>query len=242
MADTPSRVTALGNFKDDLTGELPKELGSLTSLKDLDLAFNQLTGEIPAELGNLANLQKLQLRGNHLVGEIPAELGQLTNLTAMNLVENQLSGELPEEFGRLDNLRDLFIYDNQLTGEMPFHLTRMTELRRFYFHNNQGLCAPIYDAFQTWFRRLTVIGSDCSPMDSMEDRAVLITVFEELDGVNWENNTNWLSDKPMRFWYGVVSDADGRVTGLYLSSNELTGEIPTALGTLVNLEYFVTLH
>ena len=35
------------------------------------LGGNQLTGEIPPELGNLTQLQNLDLRQNQLTGEIP---------------------------------------------------------------------------------------------------------------------------------------------------------------------------
>ena len=67
---------------------------------DLSLSFNQLTGEIPAELGNLTNLTHLSLYDNQLTGEIPAELGSLTNLTnlkGLQLAYNQLTGEIPAE-------------------------------------------------------------------------------------------------------------------------------------------------
>ena len=59
----------------------------------LGLQANNLTGEIPAELGNLTNLERLGLEGNQLRGEIPAELGNLTNLEVADfLAINQLSG------------------------------------------------------------------------------------------------------------------------------------------------------
>ena len=45
--------------RNQLSGEIPPELGSLISLTWLDLGGNQLTGEIPPELGNLANLELL---------------------------------------------------------------------------------------------------------------------------------------------------------------------------------------
>ena len=44
---------------------------------ELDLWNNQLSGEIPPELGNLANLTRLSLSTNQLSGEIPPELGSL---------------------------------------------------------------------------------------------------------------------------------------------------------------------
>ena len=38
---------------------------------------NQLTGEIPKEIGKLINLKGLYLKNNHLTGEIPKEIGKL---------------------------------------------------------------------------------------------------------------------------------------------------------------------
>ena len=65
---------------------------------------NQLTGEIPTELGNLSNLTTMSLWGNQLTGEIPTELGNLSNLQSLYLNYNQLSGEIPTELGNLSNL------------------------------------------------------------------------------------------------------------------------------------------
>jgi len=46
---------------------------------------NQLTGNIPSELGLLSNLQELHLEGNQLSGNIPSELGLLTSLEMLHL-------------------------------------------------------------------------------------------------------------------------------------------------------------
>ena len=46
----------------------------------LDIFDNQLSGEIPPELGELANLTRLALSGNQLSGEMPPELGELANM------------------------------------------------------------------------------------------------------------------------------------------------------------------
>ena len=48
------------------------------NLESLALDANQLSGEIPAELGSLSNLRELALDANRLSGEIPAELGSLS--------------------------------------------------------------------------------------------------------------------------------------------------------------------
>ncbi|KAK4275660.1 hypothetical protein QN277_018700 [Acacia crassicarpa] len=53
----------LGN---GITGEIPKELGNLTSLIRLDVENNRLIGEIPSTLGNLKMLQFLMPRTQSL--------------------------------------------------------------------------------------------------------------------------------------------------------------------------------
>ena len=138
LAGTPLRVTELGPFSFYLTGEIPADLGYLSSLRILDLSANKLTGAIPEELSGLNNLQELYLSYNHLSGEIPSTLGLLTNLTWLNLTNNQLSGELPAELAQLTKLRELHVSNNQLTGEAPHELTSLIALRRFYFYNNPG--------------------------------------------------------------------------------------------------------
>ncbi len=66
------------------------------------LSNNQLIGEIPSEVGTLTNLRSLHLQNNQLTGEIPYELGVLTNLIHLRLENNQFSGEIPPEIGNLD--------------------------------------------------------------------------------------------------------------------------------------------
>ncbi|XP_039116046.1 probable LRR receptor-like serine/threonine-protein kinase At1g53440 isoform X3 [Dioscorea cayenensis subsp. rotundata] len=54
-----------------LSGELPNDIGELTSLHYLDVSFNNLTGEIPESWEYLKNLKHLYLTNNSLTGEIP---------------------------------------------------------------------------------------------------------------------------------------------------------------------------
>ena len=67
------------------------------------------------------------------------------------------------------------------------------------------------------------------------ERAALEALYEILDGPNWRNNDNWLTDAPLGEWYGVDTDAEGRVSWLELAANSLTGPIPPELGNLANL-------
>ena len=78
------------------------------------------------------------------------------------------------------------------------------------------------------------------------DRMALIALYEATDGPNWVNSENWLTDAPLEEWYGVDTDAFGRVVRLDLSGtwdtqarrsvvHGLSGPIPPELGNLTSL-------
>ena len=69
------------------------------------------------------------------------------------------------------------------------------------------------------------------------DRAALVALYNATGGANWTHNTHWLTNEALSEWHGVTTDANGRVTRLNLSANELSGEIPASLGNLANLSY-----
>ena len=137
VGNSPTRVLRLNLAENQLTGEIPPELGGLSNLTGLWLSENQLTGEIPPELGGLSNLTGLWLSENQLTGEIPTELGDLSNLTGLGLGGNQLTSEIPPELGRLGFLRRLLLHSNRLTGEIPPELGRLGFLQSLVLDSNQ---------------------------------------------------------------------------------------------------------
>ena len=72
-----------------------------------------------------------------------------------------------------------------------------------------------------------------SPLET--DREALVALYNATGGRNWSRNDNWLSNKPIKEWAGVQTDASGRVVALNLSANRLVGEIPVELGNLASL-------
>jgi LPXTG-motif cell wall-anchored protein len=77
-----------------LSGEIPPEVGQLTHLVYLNIANNQLSGHIPPELTNIRNLEKLYLNHNRLTGQVPPEFSTLTKLQDYSLEGNQLTGTI----------------------------------------------------------------------------------------------------------------------------------------------------
>jgi len=74
-----------------------------------------------------------------------------------------------------------------------------------------------------------------SPPPASADRDALIALFNATNGANWVDGENWLSDKPIGEWRGVVADEDSRVASLDLANNNLSGAIPPEIGDLSNL-------
>ena len=68
------------------------------------------------------------------------------------------------------------------------------------------------------------------------DRAALVALYNATEGADWTRDWNWLSDRPIGEWFGVITNSAGRVAELGLSGNGLTGPIPAQLGDLSDLE------
>ena len=79
-----------------------------------------------------------------------------------------------------------------------------------------------------------------APGSPATDREILVTFYNALDGPNWEDSGNWLSDAPLGEWHGVTTDDNGRVIWLQMGGTgtrqELSGEIPLELIDLGALE------
>ncbi|RYQ99916.1 hypothetical protein Ahy_B07g087927 [Arachis hypogaea] len=106
----------------NLTGKVPSWFGSMMQLTMLELGFNNLVGNIPPTLGNLSSLDTLYLAGNNLEGPIIHALGRLSNLEYLSLSTNNLSGQVPNAFYNLSNLQVLDISNNKLMGPISSNL------------------------------------------------------------------------------------------------------------------------
>jgi len=83
---------------------------------------------------------------------------------------------------------------------------------------------------------LAQAATDCAAVTDIPSTEceALVALYNSTDGANWHNKTGWNVTNTPCSWYRVTCSG-GHVSRLYLSSNHLTGSIPTELGNLSNL-------
>ena len=203
------RVDNLRLRDNNLNGQIPAAIGLLDSLFILSLNDTTITGPIPPAIGRLQRLRDLSLYGTRVDGPLPPEMGNMTGLDYVSLDNTRLSGPLPETLANLD-------------------------VGRFYFRNT-GLCLP--RSLAEWYAGRDDPSDDPLPcIPETADRDVLDSLYHKTGGPDWQRKGNWLTDKSLNTWFGIVTDAEGYVTEVFLPWNNLTDSIPPELGNLSRLE------
>ncbi|KAK8558282.1 hypothetical protein V6N13_038755 [Hibiscus sabdariffa] len=135
----------------DLYGEIPLNIGVLSSLVFFNMSRNHLFGSIPDSIGELKTTQVIDLSCNMLNGSIPSEIGGAVSLKELrNLSQNNLSGSIPPAISNLSNLEYVDLSMNDLTGSLPKELANLSQLMFFNIsHNHLRGGLPLGGFFNT---------------------------------------------------------------------------------------------
>ena len=221
-------VTGLSLSNNNLNGEIPDALCSLTNLRTINFVGNQLTGVIPECIGDLSRLSLLDLSVNELSGSIPMTIGKLNNLRTLNLFQNELSGFLPYTIGELTNLFTLNLQANQLEGAIPEDFGNLKSLFILSLDNNE-LIGSIPESIGNLTRLFYI---DLGYNNLSGSIPASISNMENL--FNLELSNNQLSGEIPAGIMGL-----SKLQSLWLSNNQLSGSIPEDLTKLKNLEWLV---
>jgi hypothetical protein len=123
-----------------MTGKLPEIYAEMKQLIALEVHENLLTGTLPdiyfsAEGFN--GLQVLNVGGNMLEGTVSSDLGNLKILKGLHLFENDFVGDFPPGLAQLSFLAFARVQRNRFTGPFPSALGQLEQLTEVWFFENK---------------------------------------------------------------------------------------------------------
>ncbi|OIT06278.1 PREDICTED: receptor-like protein 12 [Nicotiana attenuata] len=205
-----------------LSEEIPDCWMNWPELEVLNLGENKLSGGIPRSIGALSKLKSLDLKRNRLSGSLPSSLNNCTNLWKIDLNENELDGNLPTWLGtKLSNLTVLSLRSNKFDGELPPELCQLSDLQILDLANNKlfGDIPMCVNNFTAMVNGRKIIRD----ADEEMDYSYYVGVFRESARVATKGNI---------YQYDTILSL---FTSMDLSNNNLSGNIPMNLTTLVGL-------
>nr|XP_011467701.1 PREDICTED: probable leucine-rich repeat receptor-like protein kinase At1g35710 isoform X1 [Fragaria vesca subsp. vesca] len=256
-----SNITTLYLRDNQFSGPIPYNIGVVMPfLSDLDISLNDLSGRIPLSLGNLSVLTTMVISNNYLTGEIPHFWKSIPDLYIVDMSNNSLSGTIPRSMDSLISLRYLILSNNNLSGKLPSlrNCTGMKSLdlgeNKFFGNIPAWIGESMLSLLILRLSSNSFTGNIPLQLCGLSNLHILDLSHNELSGhiPHCVGNLSGLkiseiSDKDTSYLYQgklkVVTK--GRVLAYYstlylvnsldLSNNNLSGEMPMELTTLVKL-------
>ncbi|KAF6137850.1 hypothetical protein GIB67_040558 [Kingdonia uniflora] len=209
--DIKNNLVSLDLSKNRIAGKLPQCWMYWQNLDTIKLGNNNLTGIIPSSMGSLHRLASLNMRGNNLQGELPSSMQNCTYLSLIDIGENELSGNIPTWIGKkfAEFLVVLVLRSNKFDGAIPSELCNLSDLQILDLSHNH-LSGTIPRCFNNF--------------------SILVTQQIEYYGIFGEELKLVMKGVELEY-----TNTLGLVRSIDLSSNNLSGEIPTEVTRLQGL-------
>ncbi|KAK5818085.1 hypothetical protein PVK06_023016 [Gossypium arboreum] len=218
-----------------------------SSLKFLNLSFNQIGGKLPNILLEFEFSPVIDLNSNIFYGPIPQFLSNSSVLNLSNNKfngslsflcttdgENKLTGTIPPWIGeRLENLVVLRLRSNKFHGDMPSSLCQQQFLQVLDLSLNN-----ISEIIPSYFNNLTAM-ADLESSEAKIEFSYNYFVDYDIGDNHFTTTTDGIFDDHLLvIWKGVEQEY-GKTLGLLrvinLACNKLSGEIPREIASLHGL-------
>ena len=206
--------------KNALQGNIPHALSQLTKLASLDLRDNNFFGNIPQWINRLSKLRVLLLAGNKLTGPIPIYVCELEHVRIMDLSHNWISGTIPPCIKNISfKMKE---YQSTVMGSTAFQYDDDSKDIIYYYQNTAVIF--IFQMHEIWFAAGNTFhilyNSSLSLNHPIADEYM---ISYEIVEIEFRTKSYYLSYKGNNL---------NLMTGLDLSSNNLSGSIPPEIGEL----------
>ncbi|OMO82811.1 hypothetical protein CCACVL1_11754 [Corchorus capsularis] len=229
-------------------GPIPFEFCHLDKLSVLDLSHNNLSGSLPSCF-NLSKTEHIHLRGNRLSGPLPRALYNTSSLVTLDLSQNEFTGEIPHWIGTLSALSILILKSNHFGGEIPSQLCRLESLKIIDLSRNE-LFGPIPSCLSNLTLELKdgdspyiSLLSEFNYFSSIYgwDLSVILSLHMEnaIADAYVEEQVEIMTKRALLMYAGNILI---NMSGIDLSCNRLTGQIPLELGNLSELHLLNLSH
>jgi Leucine-rich repeat (LRR) protein len=223
------------SFYPPLVGQISPSLLSLDYLEYLDLSSNSLegpNGTVPEFLGSMKSLRHLDLSYVPFSGRLPSLFGNLTNLEHLDLsFTTFLGAEVPPQLGNLSKL--LYLDLSWMDSVESTDISWIRDLNKLEYINLSNISLssivelPVVVNMIPTLKHIILI--NCSlPSANQSITHLNLTELEDLD---LSGNYFGHSIAPCWFW-NVTS-----MKSLHLYETYLHGPFPDALGGMVSLQH-----
>nr|KAJ0224784.1 hypothetical protein LSAT_V11C100013740 [Lactuca sativa] len=235
-----------------MIGTIPENIPNFfPNISNLNFSMNALTGVIPSSIGKFSKLLALDLSDNKLSGEVPSGLfTKISTLMILKLSRNKLHGEVLSVNLSWGILNSVYLDSNHFTGKFGnksskenFDSLTSLDISNNLFTDMEHLLLGsnrFTGSIPNFFRNLTnVLTLDMGDNDLSAAYRISPGLAQDSDSTNvgvrsfrTQVEVEFTTKKLLLHYKGDILNY---MTGLDLSGNKLTGEIPEELGSLTQL-------
>ncbi|XP_059655898.1 cuscuta receptor 1-like isoform X2 [Cornus florida] len=213
-------LSVLDLSNNNLSGSIPSCFNS-SEIEHVHLNHNMLSGPFPHAFYNCSSLVTLDLRQNNLSGKIPSWIGNLSSLSILLLKSNSFEGKLPHQLCSLKGLTILDLSQNNLSGSIPhcFGSIPFKPMTRKSYKPRLALVVDWRTNFLSYVVMETMLSKNYDVFQSGQYFPLMVAT----------QVVEFTTKSRLYAYCGNILDY---MSGVDLSCNLLTGEIPSAIGNL----------